>query len=308
MTESFPYHRLFNSPISEGAIVGTAVGFALEGGRPLVEIMYADFLGRCGDELFNQLSKWQAMSAGTLRMPVVLRVSVGSKYGAQHSQDWTAIAAHIPGLKVVFPATPRDAKGLMASALSGNDPVVFFESQRIYGQTEWFAPEGVPPEYYKIPIGLPEVKRPGKDLTILTIGATLYRALEAAERLEKEHGLSAELIDARSLVPFDYGPVLESIRKTGRILIAADACERGSHLNTLAASIGELAFDDLDAPAAILGARNWITPAAEMEDLFFPTVDGILDAVSEMLVPLPGRPAAPYWSPGEMLRRHRLGI
>jgi 2-oxoisovalerate dehydrogenase E1 component len=196
----------------------------------------------------------------------------------------------------------------MASALRGNDPVIFFESQRIYGITEWFSPEGVPAGHFTIPIGLPEVKRPGKDLTILTIGATLYRALEAVERLEKEHGLSAELIDARSLVPFDYGPVLESVRKTGRILLAADACERGSHLNTLAANIGMLAFHDLDAPVAILGARNWITPAAEMEDLFFPTVDGILDAVSEALVPLPGRPPAPLWSPEEMLRRARLGV
>jgi 2-oxoisovalerate dehydrogenase E1 component len=196
----------------------------------------------------------------------------------------------------------------MASALRGNDPVIFFESQRIYGQTEWFHPEGVPAGYYTIPLGLPEVKRPGKDLTILTIGATLYRALEAAERLEKEYGLSAELIDARSLVPFDYQPVLESVKKTGRILLSADACERGSHLNTLATAIGELAFDDLDAPVAILGARNWITPAAELEDMFFPTVDGILDAVNDHLVPLPGRRPAAGADHAEVLRRHRLGI
>ncbi len=141
LTESLPYHRLFNSPISEGAIVGTAVGYAMEGGRPLVELMYCDFLGRAGDEIFNQLSKWQAMSAGVLRMPVVLRVSVGSKYGAQHSQDWSAMTAHIPGLKAVFPATPYDAKGLMHAALAGNDPVIFFESQRLYGVTEWFRPD-----------------------------------------------------------------------------------------------------------------------------------------------------------------------
>jgi 2-oxoisovalerate dehydrogenase E1 component len=196
----------------------------------------------------------------------------------------------------------------MISALRGNDPVIFFESQRIYGVTEWFASGGVPREPFAIPIGLPEVKRPGRDITILTIGATLYRALEAAERMEGEHGISAELIDARSLVPFDYGPVLESVRKTGRILITGDACERGSHLNTLAAAVGELAFDDLDAPVAILGARNWITPAAEMENLFFPTVDTILDAVSERLVPLPGRTPSANFSHEEMLRRHRLGI
>ena len=133
LTEALPYNRLFNSPISEGAIVGSAVGYGMCGGRVIVELMYCDFLGRAGDEVFNQLSKWQAMSAGVLKMPVVVRVSVGSKYGAQHSQDWTSLCAHIPGLKVVFPATPYDAKGLMNSALAGTDPVIFFESQRLYG-------------------------------------------------------------------------------------------------------------------------------------------------------------------------------
>ncbi len=139
----------------KAAIAGTAVGYALEGGKPLVELMYCDFMGRAGDEVFNQMAKWQAMSGGYCHMPVVLRVSVGSKYGAQHSQDWTALCAHIPGLKVVFPATPYSAKGLMATALSGSDPVVFFESQRLYDITEHFHPGGVPAEYYRLPIGEP---------------------------------------------------------------------------------------------------------------------------------------------------------
>ncbi len=130
LTEALPYHRLFNTPISEGAIVGAGVGYALSGGRAVAELMYCDFMGRAGDEIFNQMSKWQAMSAGVLKMPLVLRVSVGSKYGAQHSQDWTSIVAHIPGLKVMFPATPYDAKGMLNLALHGTDPVVFFESQR----------------------------------------------------------------------------------------------------------------------------------------------------------------------------------
>ncbi|MBI4601233.1 MAG: dehydrogenase [Planctomycetes bacterium] len=307
MTESLPYHRLFNSPISEAAIVGTAVGYAMEGGRALVELMYCDFMGRAGDEILNQLSKWQAMSAGVLRMPVVLRVSVGSKYGAQHSQDWSSIVAHVPGLKVVFPATPYDAKGLMASALRGDDPVVFFESQRVYGVTEQFQRE-VPAGQYTIPIGLPDVKRPGKDLTILTIGSTLYRAVEAAERLEKEHSVSAEVIDARSLVPFDYGPVLDSVRKTGRIVLASDACERGSFLHTFASRIQELAFDDLDAPVTVVGARNWITPAAELEEIFFPQPSWILDAVHERILPLRGyRPEADV-SAAALLRDAREGV
>ena len=307
LTESLPYHRLFNAPISEGAIVGTAVGYAIEGGRPLVELMYCDFMGRAGDEIFNQLSKWQAMSAGVLRMPVVLRVSVGSKYGAQHSQDWSAMTAHIPGLKVVFPATPYDAKGLMHAALSGNDPVVFFESQRLYGVTEWFQKE-VPAEYYTVPIGLPEVKRPGDDVTILTVGSTLYRALEAADRLRTEFGLSAELIDARSLVPFDYAPVLASVRKTGRILLASDACVRGSALHTLATTIQELAFDALDAPVVVVGAKNWITPAAELEDLFFPQASWFLDAIHTRLRPLPGYRPAGDWSREARLQREREGV
>ncbi len=132
------------------------------GGRVIPEIMYCDFLGRAGDEVFNQLPKWQAMSGNVLKMPVVIRVSVGSKYGAQHSQDWTALAAHIPGLKVIFPATPYDAKGLMNSALQGTDPVIVFESQRIYDIGEQFHEGGVPEGYYEIPLGEPDVKREGQ--------------------------------------------------------------------------------------------------------------------------------------------------
>lgn len=248
LTEALPYHRLFNSPIAEAAIAGTAIGYAMCGGRVVPEIMYCDFLGRCGDEVFNQLPKWQAMSGNILKMPVVLRVSVGSKYGAQHSQDWTSLCTHIPGLKVVFPVTPYDAKGLMNSALQGTDPVIFFESQRIYDIGEMFHEGGVPEGYYEIPIGKPDVKRSGGDVTILTVGATLYRALEAADILRDKYGMHAEVIDARSLVPFDYEPVIESVKKTGRIVISSDASSRGSFLNDLARNITELAFDHLDAP------------------------------------------------------------
>ncbi len=307
LTESLPYHRLFNTPIAEGAIVGTAVGYALEGGRPLVELMYCDFLGRAGDEIFNQLAKWQALSAGVLRMPVVLRVSVGSKYGAQHSQDWSALTAHIPGLQVVYPATPYDAKGLLHAALAGSDPVVFFESQRLYGVTEWFRPE-VPAGPYTVPIGLPEVKRPGTDLTLLTVGAMLYRALEAADRLQQEFGLAAEIVDARSLVPFDYAPVLDSVRKTGRLLLTSDACERGSYLHTLASTLQAAAFDALDAPVVVVGARNWITPAAEQEALFFPQPGWLLDAIHTQLRPLPGYRPATDWTLATRLARARAGV
>lgn len=308
MTEALPYHRLFNSPISEGAIVGTAVGYALEGGRPLVELMYCDFMGRAGDEIFNQLAKWQSMSGGLLRMPVVLRVSVGSKYGAQHSQDWTSMCAHIPGLKVAFPVTPYDAKGLMYSALLGTDPVVFFESQRLYDMPEMFQPGGVPEGRYEIPFGEPDVKKAGKDLTILTIGATLYRAIDAAKELETKYGISCEIIDARSIVPFNYEKVLESVKKTRKILLASDACERGSALQTMAAKITQFAFDELDAPPVVVGARNWVTPADEVEDSFFPFPVDMLDAVHEHILPLKGYSTKRECSTADLLRRSRLGV
>lgn len=288
LTEALPYHRLFNSPISEGAIVGTAIGYGMCGGRVIAEIMYCDFIGRAGDEIFNQLPKWQAMSGNLIKMPVVIRVSVGSKYGAQHSQDWSSLTAHIPGLKVVFPATPYDAKGLMNAALQGTDPVVFFESQRIYDVGEMFHQGGVPEGYYEVPFGEPDIKRQGSDITILTIGATLYQAIKATEILEEKYGISAEIIDARTLVPFNYEPVIESVRKTGRIVLTSDATSRGSFLKEMAQTITELAFDELDAPPAVVGSRNWITPAYEMEKYFFPQPDWIIDAIHEKIMPLQG--------------------
>lgn len=308
MTEALPYHRLFNSPISEAAIVGTAIGYAMCGGRVIPEIMYCDFLGRSGDEVFNQLPKWQAMSGNVLKMPVVLRVSVGSKYGAQHSQDWSSLVAHIPGIKVVFPVTPYDAKGLMNSALQGTDPVVFFESQRIYDVGEQFHEGGVPEGYYEIPLGEPDIKKQGSDITILTIGHTLYPALEAAKELEEKYGMSAEVIDARSLVPFNYETVIESVKKTGKIIVASEATARGSFLNDLAANIGSLCFDYLDAPVAVLGSRNWITPAHELEHAFFPQPSWFLDIIHERIQPLSGYIPEQNFTDGEFIRRSKKGI
>ena len=308
MTEAIPYHRLFNTPIAEAGIVGAAIGYAMSGGRAVAELMYCDFLGRAGDEIFNQLCKWQSMSAGMLKMPVVLRMSVGSKYGAQHSQDWSALMTHIPGLKVVFPATPYDAKGLMQSALNGTDPVIFLESQRIYDVAELFHTEGVPEAEYEIPFGEPDVKRVGKDVTILSIGATLYRVTKAADMLQEKYGVSAEIIDARSLVPFNYEPVIESIKKTGRIVVTGDACERNSFMRNLASNIAELAFDYLDAPPVVVGAKNWITPAHEMEDAFFPQPEWIVDAIHERILPLNGHVCKHNFTQLEQIRENKRGI
>ena len=285
LSDILPHQRLFNAPISEAAIVATAVGYALGGGRALVELMYGDFIGRAGDEIFNQMAKWRAMSGATLKVPVVLRCSIGSKYGAQHSQDWSALVAHIPGLKVLYPATPTDAKGMLASALAGDDPVVFFESQRLYDTTEHFHDGGVPSDYYRIPLGEPDIKRAGEHVTILTIGPSLYSALAAADEMQAAHGLWAEVIDARSLVPFNYDPVLTSVAKTGRLLIVSEASERGGFAMTLAANVTRFAFASLKAPPRVLGSPNWIVPGADMESTYFPQADDICDVVLSAFYP-----------------------
>jgi 2-oxoisovalerate dehydrogenase E1 component len=288
--------------------VGSAVGYGLCGGRAVVELMYADFIGRAGDEIFNQLSKWQSMSAGILKMPVVLRISVGAKYGAQHSQDWTALCAHIPGLKVCFPATPYEARGLMTAALNGTDPVVFFESQRLYDMGEMFREDGVPAESYEITIGDTNTVKTGSDITLLTIGASLYKAVEAAKELEEKYGLSAEIINLHSLVPLNYEKIVESVKKTGKVLLASDACARGSFLNDVARNISEMCFDYLDAPPVVVGAQNWITPPFEFDEFFFPQKSWILDAINEKIVPLAGHVPTVDFTSVEQMRKAKAGV
>ena len=308
LTESIPYHRLFNSPISEAAIVGTACGYAMSGGRVCAELMYCDFMGRAGDEIFNQMAKWQSMSAGILKMPLVLRVSVGNKYGAQHSQDWTALVAHIPGLKVFYPATPTDAKGMLNLALNGTDPVVFFESQKTYGIGEQFETAGVPEGYYETEQGQPIVRREGTDLTLVTLGPVLYSGITAAKELKQTYGLDVEVIDLRFVNPLNYDILIESIRKTGRVVFASDAVERGSSLHTIASNITTLCFDHLDAPPVVIGAKNWISPAAEMEKEYYPQADWIIDAIHERILPLSGYTPNHNYTREELTRIATLGV
>jgi 2-oxoisovalerate dehydrogenase E1 component len=186
--------------------------------------------------------------------------------------------------------------------------VVFFESQRIYDVGELFVEGGVPEGYYEVEEGEPAIRRSGKDFTIITIGATLYKALEAADVLEKKYNLSAEIIDARFINPLNYEKIIESVKKTGKVVLSSDACERGSFLHTMASNISQLAFDYLDGPVVVVGARNWITPPAEMERAFFPQKEWILDAIHERLYPLPGHDATTYQTTGEILRRNRKGV
>ncbi|WP_372794677.1 thiamine pyrophosphate-dependent enzyme [Pontiella sp.] len=308
LTELLPYHRLFNSPISEGAIVGTACGYAMSGGRVVAELMYCDFMGRAGDEIFNQISKWQSMSAGILKMPLTLRVSVGNKYGAQHSQDWTAMVNHIPGLKVYYPATTYDAKGMLNLALAGTDPVIFFESQKTYGVGELFEKGGVPEGYYETEEGEPAVRTQGKDLTLITLGPVLYSGMKVVEEMKEKYGMEVELIDLRFVNPLNYDKLVESIKKTGRVVLASDSVERGSCLHNIAANLTNLCFDYLDAPPVVIGAKNWISPAAEMEKDYFPQASWIIDAIHERVVPLPGHVVTHNYTNGEMQRIARLGV
>ena len=307
LTEALPYNRLFNSPISEAAIVGAGVGYAMSGGRAVVELMYCDFMGRAGDEIFNQASKWQSMSAGLLKMPLTVRVSVGNKYGAQHSQDWSALVAAIPGLKGVFPATPYDAKGMLNYALRGTDPVIFFESQKLYDKGEEFEKE-VPASYYEIPEGEPAIRKTGKDITIATLGATLYTAMNAAKTLKEQYGMDAEIIDIRWINPLNYEKIVDSVKKTGKLLLVSDAAERGSFMHTVASNMSALAFDYLDAPVAVLGSRNWITPAPECEHYYFPSVDWILDTIHERIIPLKGYTPTSVQTTMDILRKNRQGV
>ena len=254
------------------------------------------------------MSKWQAMSAGILKMPMILRMSVGAKYGAQHSQDWVAIVSHIPGLKVFFPATPYEAKGIMQAALNGTDPCVIFESQRIYGKGEEFHEGGVPAEEYEWAPGAVNKVRDGKDLTILTIGATLYRAVDAAKTLSEKYGVEADVINMPSLVPLDYTDLIASVKKTGRVVLASDACARGTFLNEVAENISTLCFDYLDAPPVVIGARNWITPPHEFDKYFFPYAEWIIDAVNARLIPLEGYTSTTTPDEAETIRRNKLGV
>jgi len=239
---------------------------------------------------------------------LVLRVSVGNKYGAQHSQDWSSMVNHVPGLKVFYPATPHDAKGMLNLALAGTDPVIFFESQKTYGVGELFEEGGVPEAYYETPEGEPAIRKQGKDLTLVTVGPVLYSGMKVVEEMKEKYGMEVELIDLRFINPLNYDTIIESVKKTGRIVLASDAVERGSALHNIASNITTLCFDYLDGPPVVVGARNWISPAAELEEDYYPQAGWIIDAIHERLVPLPGHVVKQNYTNGELQRISRLGV
>ncbi len=272
-----PYERLFNAPISESSIIGSATGYAMCGGRVVTELLYADFLTRGADELINQLAKWKGLSGGETDLKVTLRLPVGKGYGAQHSQDPVSIISGVPGLIVIYPATPYDAKGLLCSALTANAPVAMPESRELYSSTEAFHPGGVPDYFYKLPIGVPDIKQSGTDITILTIGGALYKAVEASKALPD---VSAEIIDARTVTPFDYDILNASVRKTGRLIVAGECTVRSSILNDFAANVSRACFDFLTSPVLVVGAPDTIIPNSAN---YYSLTTKIIDAIRESL-------------------------
>jgi len=269
-----------NTPISESAIIGAALGAAMTGIRTVAELMYVDFTTCAMDQIVNQVAKMHYMSGGKLRIPLVIRTHGGGGRGnaAQHSQNLEAWFLHVPGLKIVMPSTPADAKGLLATAIRDDNPVLFIEHKLLYS-TKGQVPEGE----HLIPLGQADVKRVGTDVTIVTISHMVLKALRAAERLAAD-GIEAEVIDLRTLTPLDLETVLRSVRKTNRVVIAHEACRRGGFGGELAAQIQEEAFDSLDAPVLRVGALDVPIPYSKpMEEYVIPDEARIVGAVKHLL-------------------------
>ncbi|MHB1007254.1 MAG: alpha-ketoacid dehydrogenase subunit beta [Chloroflexota bacterium] len=277
----FGPERVRETPISEEGIVSCAVGAALLGMRPVAEIMFSDFVTRCMDSLVNQAAKLRYMTGGQASVPMVVRTASGAgrAAAAQHSQSLEAWFTHVPGIKVVAPSTPYDAKGLILGAIRDPDPVLFLEHKMN------FATKGpVPEEDYVIPLGKSDVKRQGKDLTLVATSRQVIRALEAAEQVAKEDGTDVEVVDPRTLFPLDFATIHESIKKTGRVLIVSEGVERGGYGDFLVARIMAKAFYDLDAPVLQVAAKNTPIPFAPvMENFVIPDVADIVAGIRKVL-------------------------
>lgn len=278
--EEFGPNRVIDTPISEEGFVGMAVGAAVRGLRPVAELMYNDFATECADPLFNQAAKIRYMTGGQCSVPMVLRAPMGAgrRNAGQHSQSLEGMFCHFPGLKVVAPCTARDAKGLLKSAIRDNDPVVFLEHKLLYAKKEEI-PEGE----YTIPLGQADIKRPGKDITIITWSREVHFALEAAETLAGE-GIDAEVLDLRTLVPLDWEAIAASVSKTHNVIIVSEEVKRGSYAGELSAQIAEDLFDELDAPVERVCGLNICSPFSPvLEDENFPHPADIAAAVRRVL-------------------------
>jgi pyruvate dehydrogenase E1 component beta subunit len=287
--KKFGDERVRDTPISEMGFVGAAVGAALEGMRPIVEVMFVDFTGACFDQILNHMSKIQYMSGGQLKVPVVLMTAIGGGYNdaAQHSQCLYGLFAHLPGLKIVIPSTPYDAKGLMIQAIRDDNPVMYFFHKGLMGlpwmtiiEATW-AP--VPEEPYTIPFGVADIKREGKDVTIVAVAMMVHRALEAAQKLEKE-GISVEVIDLRTLVPLDKEAIINSVKKTHRLLVVDEDYLSYGMSGEIVAIVAENALEYLDAPPKRVAVPDVPIPYSNtLEDFVIPSADRIAQAVRELV-------------------------
>jgi acetoin:2,6-dichlorophenolindophenol oxidoreductase subunit beta len=276
MLDEFGPERIRNSPISEMAIVGAGIGAAMQGMRPVVEIMYEDFLTLACEQLVNQAAKHRYMSGGQLKVPLTIRTQGGAGWspGAQHAQQLEAWFVHIPGLKVVFASTPSDVRGLLWSAIYDDNPVVFFEHRTLYGLKE-----SVPDELEPIPLGRARVHREGTDVTVVATGRLVHESVSAAEMAESD-GISVEVVDPRTLQPLDEDTIVSSVKKTNRCVVAHEAVTRMGFGAEIAAIVQHQAFDWLDAPVERVGAR--FTPLAfapVMEQFVVPHADDVLQAI-----------------------------
>jgi pyruvate/2-oxoglutarate/acetoin dehydrogenase E1 component len=276
MVEEFGPERVRNTPISEMALAGAAIGAALQGMRPIAEIMYEDFMTLAAEQVVNQAAKHRYMSGGQLKVPVVFRTQGGAGWspGAQHAQQLEAWFVHIPGLKVVFPSTPEDVRGLLWSSIYDDNPVVFFEHRTLYG-----IKGSVPDKIEPIPIGKARVHREGEDVTVIATGRLVHESLKAAEEAEKE-GVSVEVVDPRTLQPLDEETLVASVKKTNRAVVAHEAVTRMGFGAEVAAVLQYQAFDWLDAPIERVGAKFTPLPFAPvMESFVIPHAETVLEAI-----------------------------
>ncbi len=274
LVEEFGTSRVIDTPISEAGIAGLGVGGAMTGMRPIVDIMFGDFLGLAMDQIVNQAAKVHYMSGGKLKVPLVVRTTLGAtrRTAAQHSQSLHAWVSHIPGLKVVLPSTPYDAKGLLKTAIRDDNPVIFFEDKMMY-QLKGQVPEGD----YTIPFGVADIKRTGTDVTIVATSSMVQVALEAAEKLATLD-ISAEVVDPRTMFPLDKDTMIASAKKTSRAIVVDEGYERFGVTAELAAVIAEGAFYYLDAPVKRMGAMNVPVPFSPvLEDLTVPTAASVVE-------------------------------
>lgn len=287
--QKFGHERIMDTPISEMGFVGTAVGAALEGMRPIAEVMFIDFIGACFDQVLNHFSKIHYMSGGRLKVPMVIMTAIGGGYNdaAQHSQCLYGLFGHIPGIKVVVPSTPYDAKGLMTQAIRDDNPVMYFFHKGLMGlpwmsiiEATW-AP--VPEEAYTIPFGQADVKREGSDVTLVTLSMMVHRSLEAAEKLAEE-GINVEVIDLRTLVPLDKEAVVDSVKKTHRLLVVDEDYLSYGMSGEIAAVVAEEALDYLDMSPKRLAVPDVPIPYSNtLEDFVIPGAESIAQAVRELV-------------------------